>query len=61
MDKQKVRIPDVEMGQEFLQKRYPKDTMARDYWERFARSGSVVDYLNYAAVSRGEIMPEDIK
>ena len=61
MDKQKVRMPDVEMGQEFLQNQRSKDASARDYWERFARSGSVVDYLNYAAVSRGELMPEDIK
>ena len=39
----------------------PKDAMAREYWQRFARSGSVVDYLNYTAVSRNEMMPEDIK
>jgi len=61
MEKQKVRMPDVEFGQEFLQNQAPKDTMAREYWQRFARSGSVVDYLNYTAVSRGELLPEDIK
>lgn len=61
MEKQKVRMTDVEFGQEFMHNQAPKDAMAREYWQRFARSGSVVDYLNYTAVSRNEMMPEDIK
>ena len=33
----------------------------KDLWVTFEKTGSVVDYLNYTAVSRNEMMPEDIK
>ncbi len=51
--------PDVEFGDEFLPGQRVNEAMANDYWQRFAKSGSIADYLNYTAHSRGERRAED--
>ncbi len=50
---------DVEFGQEFLTGQQLSDATANDYWQRFAKSGSIADYLNYTAHSRGEHRPDN--
>jgi hypothetical protein len=45
---------DVEFGEEFLPGQRISEATANDYWQRFAKSGSISDYLNYTAHSRGE-------
>ena len=45
---------DVEFGEEFLPGQRISEATANDYWQRFAKTGSVSDYLNYTAHSRGE-------
>ena len=45
---------DVEFGEEFLPGQRISEATANDYWQRFAKSGNISDYLNYTAYSRGE-------
>ena len=51
---------DTEFGEEFLPGQRFSEAMANDYWQRFAKTGSIADYLNYTAHSRGERRPDDI-
>ena len=44
---------EVEFGEEFLPGQRLSESTANDYWQRFAKSGSISDYLNYTAYSRG--------
>lgn len=50
---------DVEFGNEFLPEQRLGEATANDYWQRFAKTGSISDYLNYTAHSRGEHRRED--
>ena len=53
---------DMEVGKEFLPSQQFGEATANDYWQRFAKTGSIADYLNYTAHSRGEQQrPYDIK
>ena len=52
---------DVEFGEEFLPGQRISEATANDYWQRFAKSGSVSDYLNYTAYSRGESKQDNRK
>lgn len=49
---------DVEFGEEFMPGQRLSEATANDYWQRFAKTGSVSDYLNYTAYSRGNIRPD---
>ena len=51
---------DVEFGEELLPGQRISEAMANDYWQRFSKTGSIADYLNYTAHSRGERRPDDI-
>ena len=51
---------DVEFGEEFLPGRHMGEVTANDYWQRFAKTGSISDYLKYTAHSRGEHRRDDI-
>ena len=53
------RNSEVEFGDEFLPGQRLSEATANDYWQRFAKTGSIADYLNYTAHSRGESRPED--
>ena len=52
---------EMEFGQEFLPSQQFGEATANDYWQRFAKTGSIADYLNYTAYSRGEGRPENRK
>jgi len=52
---------EMEFGEEFLPGQRLGEATANDYWQRFAKTGSIADYLNYTAHSRGERRPDDIK
>ena len=52
---------EVEFGDEFLPSQQFGEATANDYWQRFAKSGSISDYLNYTAYARGERKLDDIK
>ena len=45
---------EMEFGEEFLPGQRISEATANDYWQRFAKTGSISDYLNYTAHSRGE-------
>ena len=45
---------EAEFGEEFLPGQRLSEATANDYWQRFAKSGGISDYLNYTAHSRGE-------
>ena len=45
---------EMEFGQEFAPNQQFGEATAHDYWQRFAKTGSISDYLNYTAHSRGE-------
>ena len=51
---------EVEFGDEFLPGKNLGEATANDYWQRFAKTGSISDYLNYTAYSRGEHRRDDI-
>ena len=61
MEQQKMRITDMELGEELSPEVNRMRKTARDYWEQFSRTGSVMDYLNYKASFREEQSPWDIK
>ena len=50
---------EMEFGEEFLPGQRLSEATANDYWQRFAKTGSVSDYLNYSAYSRGESKPDN--
>ena len=50
----------MEFGEEFLPGKQLGEATANDYWQRFAKTGSISDYLNYTAHSRGEHRRDDI-
>lgn len=50
----------TEFGEEFLPSQQLGEATANDYWQRFAKTGSVSDYLNYTAYARGERRTEDL-
>ena len=52
---------EMEFGEEFLPGQRLGEATANDYWQRFAKTGSIADYLNYTAHSRGSRRPDDIK
>lgn len=52
---------EMEFGQEFLPSQQLGEATANDYWQRFAKTGSISDYLNYTAYSRGESRPDNRK
>ncbi|MBP3568784.1 MAG: hypothetical protein J6K04_06415 [Lachnospiraceae bacterium] len=52
---------EMEFGQEFLPGRQLGEATANDYWQRFAKTGSIADYLNYTAHSRGEHRSDNMK
>lgn len=43
---------EMEFGEEFLPEKRLSEATANDYWQRFAKTGSISDYLNYTAHSR---------
>ena len=44
---------ELELGEDFLPGQKLGEATANDYWQRFAKTGSIADYLNYTAYSRG--------
>lgn len=54
-------ISEVEFGDEFLPGQRLSESTANDYWQRFAKTGSIADYLNYTAHSRGEHRQDEMK
>ena len=52
---------EMETGEEFMPGQRLSEATANDYWQRFAKTGSISDYLNYTAHSRGEHRSNDIK
>ena len=55
------RNQEMEFGQEFLPGQQFTEATANDYWQRFAKTGSIADYLKYTAHSRGERRQDDRK
>lgn len=51
---------DMELGEDFLPGQQLGEATANDYWQRFAKTGSISDYLKYTAHSRGEHRRDDI-
>ena len=51
---------EMEFGEEFLASQQFGEATANDYWQRFAKTGSVSDYLNYTAYARGKRRTEDL-
>ena len=45
---------EMEVGEEFMPGQRLSEATANDYWQRFVKTGSISDYLNYTAHSRGE-------
>ena len=43
------KLRQMEAGAEFFAESVYGDDRAEDYWRRFLQTGSVTDYLNYAA------------
>jgi len=43
---------ETEFGEELAPGQRVSETMANDYWQRFAKTGKISDYLNYTAYSR---------
>ncbi len=54
VEEKKDRLPDMELGKEFLAQVQNKDVMP-DYWQQFLQTGRVQDYLNYRANAQEEI------
>ena len=52
---------EMEFGDEFLPGQRFSEATANDYWQRFAKTGSISDYLNYTAHSRGEAKSNNTK
>lgn len=50
---------EMEIGEEFMPGQRLSEATANDYWQRFAKTGSISDYLNYTAHSRGEHRRDD--
>ena len=44
----------MELGLDMMPKEWEVLKTADDYWQRFLKTGSVADYLNYSAFSREE-------
>ena len=61
MEQHKDATPDMEMGNELMPEAGQVRRSARDYWEQFSKTGSIMDYLNYKASFREEQQPWDIK
>lgn len=54
MKKWDNRTSEMEFGRELAPNQQFGEAMAYDYWQRFAKSGTISDYLKYTAHSRGE-------
>ena len=61
MEEEKKTGNDMELGLEFAPEKKDSLRRAEERWQQFLRTGSVADYLNYAAVSREENVPMHIK
>lgn len=51
---------EMELGRELAPNQQFGEAMAHDYWQRFAKTGNISDYLKYTAHSRGEHKQEDL-
>lgn len=48
-EERKQKLREIEAGAEFFTDAVYGDERAEDYWRKFLQTGSVSDYLNYAA------------
>ena len=50
-EERREKLCQMEAGADFFAESVYGDERAEDYWRRFLQTGSVTDYLNYAASS----------
>ncbi|MBP3608741.1 MAG: hypothetical protein J6J42_00225 [Lachnospiraceae bacterium] len=61
MEDRKNAENSMELGLDMMPEAQDHFQTANEYWQRFLKTGSVADYLNYAAFSREEQVPVELK